>query len=244
MTLRMAFQAKPVVSPATRQGSSMLTRRCACGTHTPGGMTCGSCASMDKGSAAGLKIGASSDRLEREADRIADRVMSAPAAASVAAAPLSVQRVAAGPAAASRAVPESIGRTLATPGQPLERSVRGDMEARFGHDFSQVRLHQDEVAAASSAEMGARAYTVGNAVVLGAGQYNPTTSSGQKLLAHELTHALQQRAAGADRSVVQRSPLDGLDDGRRRRGGADGLDHPPGGPLPFREATELAECIR
>jgi hypothetical protein len=118
------------------------------------------------------------------------------------------------------------------------------MEARFGHDFSQVRLHQDEVAATSSRQMGARAYTVGNAVVFGAGQYKPATSSGQRLLAHELTHVLQQRAGGADGVAVQRSPLDGLDDAHRRRGTADGLGHPPGDPLPFREATELAECIR
>src|SRR6185503_7812734 len=66
------------------------------------------------------------------------------------------------------------------------------MESRFGRDFSQVRVHTGAMAAASSQSIQALAYTSGNNVVFGAGQYAPGTESGKRLLAHELTHVVQQ----------------------------------------------------
>ena len=71
------------------------------------------------------------------------------------------------------------------------------MEGRFGHDFSSVRVHTDEVATASAAELGASAYTVGNHVVFGRGRYSPGQAAGRRLLAHELTHVVQQQQAPA-----------------------------------------------
>jgi hypothetical protein len=71
------------------------------------------------------------------------------------------------------------------------------MEPRFGHDFSDVRVHADTGAAASARAVNALAYTVGRDVVFAAGQYTPSTDSGRKLLAHELAHVVQQRAGGA-----------------------------------------------
>jgi Domain of unknown function (DUF4157) len=71
------------------------------------------------------------------------------------------------------------------------------MERRFGHDFSQVRVHTDAQSAASARAVGALAYTVGQQVVFGAGQYGPGTASGQRLLAHELAHVVQQRSGAA-----------------------------------------------
>ena len=77
-------------------------------------------------------------------------------------------------------------------GQPLPESARAHFEPRFGRDFSQVRMHTDTRAAESARAVNARAYTVGQNVVFGAGQYVPGTQTGQRLLAHELAHVVQQ----------------------------------------------------
>jgi pyrrolidone-carboxylate peptidase len=89
-------------------------------------------------------------------------------------------------------VPDSVVAVLRSPGSPLPSTVRQGMEQRFGHDFSQVRVHTDEPAARSAMEVQARAYTVGSHVVFGAGQYQPASDRGNHLLAHELTHVVQQ----------------------------------------------------
>jgi hypothetical protein len=77
-------------------------------------------------------------------------------------------------------------------GQPLSSDLRAQFEPRFGYDFSQVRVHTDAGAAESAQSVNALAYTVGRNVIFGAGQYAPQTSTGQRLLAHELTHVVQQ----------------------------------------------------
>lgn len=77
-------------------------------------------------------------------------------------------------------------------GRPLDPATRAFMEPRFGHDFSQVRVHTDTQAAESARGVNALAYTLGKDVVFGAGQYAPGTARGQRLLAHELTHVVQQ----------------------------------------------------
>jgi hypothetical protein len=81
---------------------------------------------------------------------------------------------------------------LNSSGQPLDASTRAFFEPRFGHDFSRVRVHTDEKAAESARAVNARAYTVGDNVVMGSGHYLPSSSSGRRLLAHELTHVVQQ----------------------------------------------------
>jgi len=90
--------------------------------------------------------------------------------------------------------PPIVHDVLRAPGQPLDANTRAFMEPRFGHDFSAVRTHTDTKAAGSARAVNALAYTVGRDVVFGAGQYAPQTSAGQRLLAHELTHVVQQRA--------------------------------------------------
>lgn len=77
-------------------------------------------------------------------------------------------------------------------GQPLDTATRAFMEPRFGQDFSQVRVHTDEQATRSAQAVNALAYTVGRDVVFGQGLYHPETSEGRRLLAHELTHVVQQ----------------------------------------------------
>lgn len=89
-------------------------------------------------------------------------------------------------------VPPAAQEILRSPGRPLETEVRRDMELRFGHDFSRVRVHTDARAAASAQDVDALAYTVGQSIVFDAGQYAPRTQTGQQLLAHELTHVVQQ----------------------------------------------------
>lgn len=83
-------------------------------------------------------------------------------------------------------------------GQPLEATTRARMEASLGHDFSDVRVHAGTTAAASAASVGARAYTVGHDIVLGPGHAPLDTPTGQRTLAHELTHVVQQRSGPVD----------------------------------------------
>lgn len=92
-----------------------------------------------------------------------------------------------------------VREVLGSGGQPLDRNTRAFFEERFGHDFGRVRVHTDARAADSARAVNAYAYTVGQDVVFGAGRYEPATSAGKRLLAHELTHVVQQgnKAPGA-----------------------------------------------
>jgi hypothetical protein len=85
-------------------------------------------------------------------------------------------------------------------GTPLDAGVRSDMEGRFGQSFSDVRVHTDDKASASAESVGANAYTVGSNVVFRSGQFDTSSSVGQRTLAHELTHVIQQRSGPVDGS--------------------------------------------
>jgi hypothetical protein len=89
-------------------------------------------------------------------------------------------------------VPPIVHEVLRSPGQSLDVSTRALMETRFGHDFSGVRVHIDAESAESARAVNALAYTVGQDMVFETGQYAPGTREGQRLLAHELTHVMQQ----------------------------------------------------
>ena len=102
-------------------------------------------------------------------------------------------------------VEQSVRRTIARGGDPIEAGVRRTMEARFGTDFSAVRVHSDAAAGESTQRLGTSAYTVGQHLVFGPGRYVPSSADGQTLLAHELTHSVQQRGR-TDFSDV-RTPL-------------------------------------
>jgi hypothetical protein len=88
-------------------------------------------------------------------------------------------------------------------GSPLDSATRADMESRLGHDFGDVRVHTDGAAHASAASVNAQAYTVGSNIVFQRDKYDPGSDAGKHMLAHELTHVVQQRSG----------PVDGTDAG-------------------------------
>jgi len=111
-----------------------------------------------------------------------------------------MQRKAAPEASQSAGSLAPVQNVLASPGRALDASTREFFAARFGHDFADVRVHDDATAAASARGVHALAYTVGSNVVFGAGHYSPGTSAGRHLLAHELTHVIQQSGVRSHRS--------------------------------------------
>jgi Domain of unknown function (DUF4157)/Nucleotidyltransferase domain len=102
--------------------------------------------------------------------------------------------------------PAIVNEALRSPGQPLDRATRDFFEPRLGHDFSQVRVHADNKAARSAEAVAAHAYTVGEHVVFGAGQYSPSTRAGGRLMAHELAHTVQQGPVEATGGLRISSP--------------------------------------
>ena len=100
-------------------------------------------------------------------------------------------------------------------GQPLDSSTRTFFEPRFGHDFSHVRVHTESSAADTAKSINARAFTLGNHVVMGSGEYHPNSRSGQRLLGHELTHVIQQSESrtknkAQHRDSIKSKPMDML----------------------------------
>ncbi|MDP2603707.1 MAG: DUF4157 domain-containing protein, partial [Deltaproteobacteria bacterium] len=189
-------KAQPSFTPVQ---SGLLQRKCACGNHTVASGECAECAKHKTGIQRKLAIGASSDPLEREADRVADQVMTAPAYTAVSGTPRRIQRFTGHPAAQMDAVPATVNQALASSGRPLDPVLQRDMGQRFGHDFSRVRVHSGAAAEQSARDMSAYAYTVGHDIVFGAGRFAPGTNDGRRLIAHELTHVVQQTGSNGIR---------------------------------------------
>jgi len=175
-----------------------------------------------------LEVGDPHDPLEREADRVAEEVMRMPdpaaASAGVEHRPIGsstirrvcsqcedeLQRRELGPSAETQTSSlDSVDATLRQTGRPLDAATRAFFEPRFGVDFGSVRVHTDAQAAASARGVSALAYTVGRDVVFNTGQYAPHSESGRRLLAHELTHVVQQSGTDANR-VDRRDEKGGL----------------------------------
>jgi hypothetical protein len=167
-----------------------------------------------------LTVNEPGDQYEQEADRVAEHVMRMPDT------PLRLQRKCGcgdGPAAVGscrdcasppvqlqrRAAPENssmaattasvVSDVVGSPGQTLDKNTRAFFEQRFKQDFGDVRVHSDDRAAKSAQSVNALAYTVGNHIVLGSGKYRPEAVDGKKLLAHELTHVVQQKPQATSR---------------------------------------------
>jgi hypothetical protein len=174
-----------------------------------------------RGAFGSLRIGAPDDAYEQEADRIADRVMAGERVgpqwsfSRMNVEALSrkcscggsggadgeceeckkkgetLQRKAAGAGSPGEA-PPIVHDVLRSPGEPLDRATRAFFEPRFGRDFSQVRVHSDAKAAESARAVNALAYTVGQDIVIGPGEVQQASAASGRLLAHELTHTIQQ----------------------------------------------------
>lgn len=200
-------------NPSPTTVGAVLQRKCACG-GTPGPTgECAACRAKRLQPQAAIQpkltIGAANDQYEQEADRVAEQVMRMPEP--------TIQRqvdlkAAEGMTSQTKQITDSImplqcssisqhhpseapslvHDVLRSSGQPLNSATRAFMEPRFGQNFSQVRVHTDAKAAESAAAVHALAYTVGRDMVFGTGQYAPETKEGQQLLAHELTHVVQQ----------------------------------------------------
>ena len=188
------FHARPMTSNATRMGAR----------GEPNLTAVQIAASIQRMST----VSSPGDAFEREADAVADHVLRMAEPASLAAAPPSIQRKCSAcegeekeklqtkpprlthaGALDTDAAANAIGH-----GAPLSPEMRSYFEPRFGHDFSQVRVHTDGAAALA---VQARAYTYGRDIVFGSGEYAPASGAGRRLLAHELTHVVQQGAAPA-----------------------------------------------
>ncbi len=100
----------------------------------------------------------------------------------------------------------AIQRMKGRPATGLDPGTRARVENAVGHDLSDVRVHKDSTAAGAADALGAKAFTVGRDVFFGAGQYNPATTGGQKLIAHEAAHTVQQRGGSAGAQRIQRAP--------------------------------------
>lgn len=204
-------QADTVRSGAGRVG--LLQRQCACGGTSSLMGTCSECEKkkmLGQPMPAKLQINESGDEDEREADRVAARVMDMPhgqregSTAQSQPGPLALRRTGWSSSAFAIPAPPLVSNVLDASGAPLDTATRAFFEPRFGHDFGGVRVHADREAAASAHAVNARAYTMGNHIAFADGHYRPTTKPGQRLMAHELSHVLQQRASAAV-GTVQRS---------------------------------------
>lgn len=146
----------------------------------------------------GLKLSSPADTHEQEADRVAQKITQ-PAGETDS--DQSLKQL--GRAAVSS------GNSLG-PGKPLPTALRSELEPRLGYDLSSVRIHENEPAAESARSINASAYTVGTNVIFGHNQFAPQTSAGKQLLAHELTHVVQQTQTPASGPISHVSQSPGL----------------------------------
>jgi len=159
-----------------------------------------------------LTVGAPNDAFEQEADSVAERIMrmtnESPPTGEGHGAPEVIQRACTGceeedvvrrkvdrSEAGMHASPDAEA-VISSSGSPLDADARSFMEQRFGLDFSRIRIHADSRSAASAEALHAHAYTVGNHIAFARGQYAPNSNAGRRLLAHELTHTIQQQGPG------------------------------------------------
>lgn len=201
---KTAVAKQPQKSNLSTSNAGFLQRKCACGKQAVAGEECDTCKKKKSPLQRKLAIGASNDPLEQEADRIADRVVANSLYSQMKLSPLRIQRFAGHNEGSARTAPDSVERVISSPGKPLEPALREDFERRFGYDFSQVRIHVGENAERSARDVEAQAYTVGQNIVFGQGRFSPATSEGRHLLAHELTHVVQQSGSRPSQAAQSR----------------------------------------
>jgi hypothetical protein len=132
-------------------------------------------------------------------------------------------------------------------GEPLDSKTQSYMESRLGQDFSDVRVHTGGNADESARSINARAYTVGNDVVFGGGNYQPETPAGQRMIAHELTHVVQQRSGPVDGTeapggIKVSDPSDRFEQAAEHS--ADRMMGDPSAPVPAEAASPSAASVQ
>lgn len=193
MTARATPQQTTAKPSGTAGGYQVLQRQCACGSRASGlSGTCLECHRKKALLQAKLAVASPDDPLELEADRVADRVMSFGPRDALGSSPTLIQRQTRPDTRTASDTPSSVDHVLSSAGRPLEPHLKSEMESRFGYGFSDVRVHTDTAAGQSARDVSALAYTVGNDIVFSAGRFAPETQQGRRLLAHELTHVIQQ----------------------------------------------------
>jgi hypothetical protein len=196
----------------------LVIRRCACGGSPGVDGECAACRARRLQRSllrTPIEVGPPDDAFEREAERVAGAVSRGTRADGLRRSPLGTRSSSAG---------ETIGLGS---GQRLPPAERAFMQDRLGHDFGSVRVHTGAQAAAAADAVEARAFTLGNDVVFGAGQYAPGTASGRRLLAHELTHVAQGDTSAP--RLLRRTP-------------ARQVSCAPG-PLQLPDGTEVADPV-
>jgi len=151
-----------------------------------------------------LAVSQPADPAEREAERVADEVVTGPAPSVAADAEIRRSGTADGQTVDGET--ERRVRSSLSGGRPLPGSTRSFFEERFGGDFSDVRVHTGPEADAAARSIDAEAFTVGTDIAFASGNYRPSTAAGTELLAHELTHVVQQ---GTDRTGAHRQETGG-----------------------------------
>ncbi len=209
------LRPRPIVDPSVilqRSIGNRATAQLCCETAQPAlpALTAAAPGSVQRQ----LSIGATSDPLEHEADNVANVVMRTPeTVVSRKCASCEEEekekRLQTKPATTSAhtsgAAPPVVHDALHSPGEPLDAASRQFFEPRFGRDLSDVRVHTGPLADDSAHAVDALAYTVGRDIVFAAGEYSPSSAQGRHLLAHELTHVLQQTGEGGT-PMVSRAP--------------------------------------
>lgn len=225
MTLR-TFQ--PTVDSATTTSGviqAVIQRARSCGEAAGASGKCAAGATDERlGIQPKLRISRPGDRYEQEADRIANQVMaprSVPLTGPLPVTPLIQRQVEEEEEEEilqpkdSLTAGESTGcaaawaaGAVAHGGDPLPRAARTFFEPRFGRDLNRVRIHTSGTAQAAARGIGARAYTLGRSIAFAAGEFAPNTDVGRRLLAHELTHTIQQAGeVGGSRRATPLGPI-------------------------------------
>jgi Domain of unknown function (DUF4157) len=159
---------------------------------------------------------------------------------------LGLQR-AVGNAGATAALEEErspVHDVVGSPGAPLDRDVREDMEGRLGHDFSDVRVHTDGAADASAKAVNAHAYTVGSHIAFQRSAYDPGSQQGRTTLAHELTHVVQQRSGPVDGTPTAGGVSVSHPSDRFEREAAATAERAVAGPVPMQTAAVSAPVVQ
>lgn len=133
---------------------------------------------------------------------------------------------------------------ISSGGRPIEPDVREDMEARLGHDFSDVRIHDDAAAADSAKAVNAHAYTVGSNVVFQRNVYDPSSTAGKTTLAHELTHVVQQRSGPVDGTSAPGGIKVSDPSDRFEREASANADRVMAGPAPVQALSASAPSVQ